>query len=105
MKSVVPALAIMALTGCSAPSPGFAPAQSVTVIEDGLTFVVHRAGDRVEVLRSSFIMLPEHGRVLSAARRAIVRATGCAVVPGSLRGDVAMMVARLDCSGDGAISG
>ncbi len=54
-------------------------------------------GDKVEVHRVSPEWLPSKVETFSRAYRAIEQATGCAVIPGSLGGDRAIITARVNC--------
>lgn len=74
------------------------PMRSVTVA--GSTFNVYmRSGSKtVEVHRVSFEALPGRRLVLSKAKRAIEIATGCQVRKGSLKGDQAIIKAKVNCT-------
>ncbi|MEC7765225.1 MAG: hypothetical protein VX874_25190 [Pseudomonadota bacterium] len=69
----------------------------VEVTVESSRFSVWRDGDRVEVIRLSREMLPRLSVVLARAEGAIRQATGCRVVAGSLKGDQAVVTARLAC--------
>lgn len=69
----------------------------VAVTVEGSRFSVWRDGDRVEVIRVSPEALPRLSVVLARAEVAIERATGCPVRSGSLKGDQAVVTARLAC--------
>lgn len=69
----------------------------VAVEFEGSRFSVWREGDRVEVIRVSPEALPRLSVVLARAEVAIERATGCPVRSGSLKGDQAVVTARLAC--------
>ncbi|WP_281840849.1 hypothetical protein [Sinisalibacter aestuarii] len=68
-----------------------------TVIVEGTGFTVHRKGSAVEVYRTTPELMPRLSVVFARAETAIRQATGCAVVPGTLVGDAALMKAALDC--------
>lgn len=90
------------LAGCDSPSVAFMGAQKTVVVIEESTFAVHWRDGLAEVYRTSFEMLPDRARVLRNAELAIVQATGCKVRTGSLKGDQALIKARLACSGDAA---
>ncbi|EAQ13104.1 hypothetical protein BD830_11237 [Maritimibacter alkaliphilus HTCC2654] len=90
-------LTALALIGCNSPSPRFMDSPHVEVEVAGSRFSVWRDGDRVEVIRTSPEVLPRLSVVLARAEVAIQRATGCQVWSGSLKGDQAVVTARLAC--------
>lgn len=92
------ALLLVLLSGCDSPSLRMAGAAHRVVEVGGSRFGVHWLGDEVEVYRLSREFLPRLGPTSVKAGAAIRLATGCAVVPGSLDGDVALMTAEIDCS-------
>ncbi|MAM63735.1 MAG: hypothetical protein CMH11_19805 [Maritimibacter sp.] len=69
----------------------------VEVTVETSRFSVWRNGDRVEVIRISPEALPRLSVVLARAEVAIERATGCRVWQGTLKGDQAVVTARLAC--------
>ena len=83
------------LSGCDSPSPQFIGAQKTEVAQGGMRFSIHRRGNLVEAYRLGFIFRPSETAVLSNARQAIERATGCLVA--GLSGDQALIKARLNC--------
>ncbi len=64
----------------------------------GSRFVVFRRENKVEIYRVSREFMPRWGETRTKAVRAVEQTTGCKVRPNSLKGDVALMTARLDCS-------
>ena len=88
---------IVSLAGCDSPSPRMRGAAAQTVEVAGSTFGVHWLGSEVEIYRTSMEFMPRLGEVMAKAEQAVEIATGCRVVPGSLKGDAALMVARIDC--------
>lgn len=93
------AVVIIAVSACDSPSPRLMRGERHTLEVDGSTFTVWRRGEEVEVYRTSVEFMPRMSEVFAKAETAIRQATGCAVVPGSLAGDAALMVAELDCDG------
>lgn len=68
-----------------------------TVTVDGSTFGVHWSGSEAEVYRTSTEFMPRLSVTMAKAERAIVQASGCTVVPGTMVGDAALMKAEIDC--------
>ena len=92
-------LALVVLAGCDSPSPRFMDAERREVTVQGATFSVYRVGDNVEVIRTSSEYLPRVSEVMSKAAIAIHQATGCPMKAGTMKGDTALMEARLECPG------
>ncbi len=90
---------LLALSGCDTPSPKFMGGTVHLVEVDGSRFRVFRenGGTAVEVHRISVEYLPSLVETLEKAYRAIEQTTGCRVVPGSLSGDQAIILAQADC--------
>ena len=88
------------LSACDSPSMAFQGTPGTRVEIGGSTFSVHRREDRVEVYRVSVEMLPNRAEVLAKAELAIEQATGCKVWKGTLKGDQALIKARLACNGE-----
>ena len=63
----------------------------------GTRFTIWQKAESVEIYRTSPEMMPRLSEVMAKAAIAVGRVTGCAVTPGSLVGDAALMKARLDC--------
>ena len=89
------ALIVLATAACDSPTPHFRGIPATTVTVDGSTFAVRRRGDIAEAVRTNTELLPGFDSVAPRAGRAIAQATGCAVR--DLRGDPAVIVARLAC--------
>lgn len=86
---------VVCLAGCESPGPQFAghPATRVTV--EGSTFAVRRHGDAAQAIRLN----REYRKgIMLRAYRAIEIGTGCAIRPGSLSGDPAVVYAKLTCA-------
>ncbi len=95
-KSVVLCLMLVA---CDSPRPELFRG-SVTVVQiAAIQFRVYmqNGGNSVEAHRISFETLPSLVLTLDRGVKAIEIATGCNVVPGSLRGDQAIVLAEVDC--------
>ena len=83
------------LAACDGPTPHFAGMPTTTVTVDGSTFAIRRRGDLAEAVRTNGEFFPQMGTTALRAERAIAQATGCAVR--DIRGDPAVLVARLRC--------
>ncbi len=95
-------LLILLLTlpaGCGSPSPEMWGGAMREVAVDGSRFRVYMqpGGTSVEAHRVSVEMLPSLSQTLERGYRAIERATGCHIVPGSLGGDWAIVTAEVNC--------
>lgn len=87
------------LGGCDSPAPAFLGGNATEVEIDSSRFRVftQHGSSRIEAHRISFEPLPSMVFTLEKAYRAIELATGCHVVPGSLAGDQAIILAKVDC--------
>lgn len=90
----------VALAACSSPGIEYWRADPPRRVEaGGHRFDVYVAEDKVQVIRLDRTWLPRQAEVFPAAVAAIGSATGCAVREGSVKGDVAIVNARIDCPG------
>jgi hypothetical protein len=89
-------LLLVALCACSA-TPGYREVATLDAGPDGHRYRVYRTADKVEVHRINRIYRPSLEGVLLGADMAIRTATGCRAARGSLKGDWAIIKARLDC--------
>jgi len=97
-KTTVNAAAlIMALQSCDSPHPAFSRVQAQKITVDGITFRIRILEGRAEAIRTNFERLPKIGHTFPKATKAIEIASGCKVLPNSMKGDPALMVAKLDC--------
>ena len=85
------------LTSCSNSHPQYMSVQKQTVEVDGSRFDVRIKGDMAEAIRTNFEYAPKIGEIFPKAARAMEMASGCKVVPNSMKGDPALMVANLKC--------
>jgi len=91
-------LVLALLAACSSPHPAFMSTQEQVVEVQGSTFKVRIKGDKAEAIRTNFEFVPKIGDIFPKAAKAMEIASGCTVVPNSMKGDPALMVAKLDCS-------
>ncbi|WP_456388081.1 hypothetical protein [Profundibacter sp.] len=63
----------------------------------GSTFKIRINGEAAEAIRTNFEYVPKIGDIFPKAKEAMEIASGCTVVPDSMHGDPALMVARLKC--------
>ena len=90
-------ITIMALAACDSPHPAFMGVEAQKVTVQGSVFKVRVKGDRAQVIRTNFEFVPKIGEIFPKAAAAIEIASGCKVVPNSMKGDPALMTAQLKC--------
>lgn len=83
------------LTACNTPSPHFAGIPAVRTSEGGSTFDIRISGNLAEAIRVNSEYAPRMGPIVTRAELAIERVSGCTAR--RIRGDAAMIVARLKC--------
>ena len=88
---------VILLTGCDSPHPRFMKVEARKVTVDGSTFKIRIREGYAEAIRTNFERLPKIGDTFPKAAKAIEIASGCKVIPNSMKGDPALMVAKLDC--------
>ncbi len=96
----MPLLALL-LAACTSPAPEFFGAHRHQVREGGLDFVVFWSASRAEVVRKGYLARAQRDAVPELMVRAVERASGCRVIPGSmttgLPGDTGEARVDLDC--------
>lgn len=98
MKSfVVSTLVICLLTSCDSPHPAFMGVEAKVVEVQGSTFSVRVRENYAQAIRTNFEFVPKIGDTFPKAKIAIETASGCRVVPESMKGDPALMTAKLKC--------
>ena len=91
-----PFMVLLCLSACTVPAPRFMGVEPVQADVQGSTFVMRRKGKLVEVIRVSREWAPRLSQQLGRrAEIAVEEAYGCPVR--DIRGDAAMMIARLKC--------
>ncbi|MGI3185288.1 hypothetical protein [Nioella aestuarii] len=96
MKKTV-LLLILLLAACDSPAPAMMGADATRVTIDGVDFTIRIRGDRAEAIRTNMMPNPSIGSIYPRALQAMEGVSDCSVIEGSLRGDVAVMRADLDC--------
>ena len=91
-------LSVGILASCSNSHPQFLSVQKQVIEVDGSRFDVRIKSDIAEAIRTNFEYVPKVGEIFPKAAKAMEMASGCQVVPNSMKGDPALMVARLKCS-------
>lgn len=86
----------IALLGCDSPGPGFSGSPVTRVSHGGYEFSLRRSGSFVQIIRTNFLRRPDINLIGSSAEHVVEAHFGCPAV--KMRGDVAMMVAQIDCS-------
>lgn len=92
-------LPALLLAGCDSPSPRFMGLVAKQVSYEGSTFSVRHTAYEAEVIRTNADPGARRGDILRRAAVAIRRASGCAILPRSLTGDVTVVRADLQCPG------
>ena len=98
---LVAVLLVLGLSGCDSPSPAFSGLNPVRVTVDGSTFSVRHTPFAAEAIRLNPEANPTRGGTVFKGAKAMVLASGCAVVTDTLDGDEAVVRADLDCAGAG----
>ena len=91
------AFLVALLAACDSPAPAMMGAEAHDVVVDGVAFTVRQRDTRVEAIRRTTMVNPSIGEVYPRALMAMEQVSGCRVIEASLRGDVAVMRADLDC--------
>lgn len=85
------------VVGCDSHSPLTSGYDVTRLTIEGSDFSVRSNGEVAEAIRTNYEPRREHGRVLLRAVVAIETATGCVVDQTTVKGDPALIVARIDC--------
>ncbi len=93
---------LLLLTACSAsPAPQFFGATRTEVTRGGIPFVVFQKASQAEVVRIGYLTRKQRAPVPQLMVEAIEEATGCRVLPGSMKtgipGDTGEARFDLDC--------
>lgn len=99
LRVLVTFLILGALAACASPSLPMLDAPTTRLNVDGYAFMVRHNGWRAEAVRTTAAPGATVSAMLGRAREAMELASGCAVRPGTLYGDVVMAEALLDCPG------
>ena len=87
----------LAVMACSSPGISYRSAVPVGVEQGGYRFDLYKAGSRVQGIRLSFGRPASELDFRQAFADAVFRAYRCAVVPDSLRGDLVVLTATVNC--------
>lgn len=94
---------ILLLTACASPAPRFMGAERRDLVLDGIRFVVFSNPAEAEVIRMGYLTRKDRDKVPELMVQAAEIASGCRVIPNSLRsrlpGDTGEARVELDCSG------
>lgn len=93
-------LVLVFLTACSSSHPAFMGVEAQVIEVQGSTFQVRIRDQAAEAIRTNFEYVPKIGDTFPKAKIAMEIASGCSVVPDSMKGDPALMVAKLKCDYD-----
>lgn len=99
MRFVLPLMLVCLVAGCNTPAPAFrdVPARRVTIGPS--TFDVRVKGDRAYAIRTNMEYAPNFRFTAVRFKAAFEAASGCKVGAEAMRGDQAVMEARLTCAG------
>lgn len=101
MSRLLPMLFLIA--ACASPAPDYFGAARHDVTRGGIKFVVYHRLDEVEVVRMGYLSRDARAPVPRLMEEAAAEATGCKVIPGSMRtkipGDTGVARFDLDCDG------
>lgn len=84
MRMTAPLVLMLALSGCTTPSPGFLVAARQDVTVDGMRFAVYPRGTEAQVIRLDRLRRADRGRMPNLMMRAAAQATGCRPIDNSL---------------------
>ena len=87
----------LVLMSCSSPGNRFRGVEPVQASVQGSDFDVYHLGEDVTAIRMNFEVLPKLVVTTARALVAIELATGCKVVRDSVKGDQALIEARVVC--------
>lgn len=99
-KTAVFGVILSVLSACGNSHPAFMGVEAQVVEVRGSTFQIRVKGDMAEAIRTNFERIPKIGDTFPKAAEAIEIASGCSVVPNSMKGDPALMTAKVKCSYD-----
>lgn len=94
---ITPLPLLVMLAACDGPAPAMMGAEATQVSIDGVDFTIRLRETHAEAIRTNMMPNPSIGSVYPRALQAMEQASGCRVIEDSLRGDVAVMRADLDC--------
>lgn len=99
MSRFIPILLLIA--ACASPAPDFFGSARHDVTRGGIDFVVYQRTDEAEVVRMGYLSRKARAPVPRLMEAAAAEATGCRVIPGSMRtkipGDTGVARFDLDC--------
>ncbi|WP_380054825.1 hypothetical protein ACFE33_14420 [Falsihalocynthiibacter sp. SS001] len=97
MRLFIIVVALFAIIGCDSPNPRAFGYDTTRLSIEGSDFTVRSNGEVAEAIRTDFAPRREHERILLRAVVAIEVATGCRVDQTTVKGDPALVAARIDC--------
>jgi hypothetical protein len=87
----------LGVAGCNGSHPAFMSVEPQTVTVEGSKFEVRIKEDWAQVIRKNFEYVPKTGEIFPKAAQAIEIVSGCTVIPNSMKGDAALMNAKVKC--------
>ena len=97
MKPLAGIILVILVSGCDSPHPAFSKVEAKVITVDGSTFRARVRENMAEAIRTNFERLPKIGETFPKAAKAMEIASGCRVIPNSMKGDPALVMAKLDC--------
>ncbi|MCV6823225.1 MULTISPECIES: hypothetical protein [Halocynthiibacter] len=88
---------VLLIAGCDSPHPKMMGVKAQEITVEGSTFRVRTKGEIAEAIRVGFVPFSEHAQIPMRAVVAMEEASGCDVDQRSVKGDPALIVARLKC--------
>ncbi len=98
MKHKIAILFAVTLAACDSPHPAFNSVERQTINVQGSVFRVRIKDDIAEAIRTNFEYRPKKLATFAKAAEAIKIASGCKVVANTMRGDPALMRAKIFCT-------
>lgn len=98
MRGVLVSLFLLA--ACDSPSPQMGAAVPTHLSRGGYDITVWRSGNRVEAIRHGMARRADMPYLRATLVQAMRDATGCAVRPATVEGDIGVLRARIDCDGE-----
>ena len=98
MHRIIFLFVVAGLLAACGSHPAFMGVQMQVIKIRGSTFQIRIKDENVEAIRTNFEYVPKIGDIFPKAQEAMEIASGCTVVPGSMKGDPALILAKLKCS-------
>lgn len=97
MRIILLLLLGLMVAACDSPHPKMYGEEVTRITVEHSTFKVRTKGDIGEAIRIGYAPRSEHPRIILRAVVAIEKVSGCKVDQRSVRGDPALVIARIKC--------